>query len=231
MRVPTWLAILAALASGLDAKALYHRIYHPTLATDAKFSLRGTLHDGVLVDTSGLETDLTAFSEFISQLDTPQSLGEALYQLALERDSDLSSEDWLLSSVKACHLHTGSSDSIFLHLAGNGEPSAINYFLSPLPPDGVCPFTTRAEARVMKPLVFANTTVHVQKPRLPPLPELRPPPPLTPEGKVVTPEPEKSLLQKYWIYILAFLVFLVMSPGAPEEEGGGGPGGSGRGGR
>lgn len=80
-------------------------------------------------------------------------------------------------------------------------------------------------------------------------PELRPPPPLTPEGQVVTPEPEKSFLQKYWIYILAFFVFLgqfsllshhssrlltgtvAVTPGAPEEEGGGGPGGSGRGGR
>lgn len=119
MRVPTWLAILAALASGLDAKALYHRVYHPTLAADAKFSLRATLHDGVLVDASGLQTDLAAFSEFISQLDTPQSLDEALYQLALERDSDFSSADWLLSSVKAV------STSLFLiHLRTNRVVSA-----------------------------------------------------------------------------------------------------------
>jgi len=39
-------------------------------------------------------------------------------------------------------------------------------------------------------------------------PELRAPPPLTPEGQVVTPEPEKSFLQKYWIYILAVMVVL-----------------------
>ena len=39
-------------------------------------------------------------------------------------------------------------------------------------------------------------------------PELRSPPPLTPEGQVVTPEPEKSFIQKYWIYILAFMVVL-----------------------
>ena len=41
-----------------------------------------------------------------------------------------------------------------------------------------------------------------------PRPELRSPPPLTPEGQVVTPEPEKSFIQKYWIYILAFMVVL-----------------------
>ena len=39
-------------------------------------------------------------------------------------------------------------------------------------------------------------------------PELRAPPPLTPEGQVVTPEPEKSFIQKYWIYIAGFLIVL-----------------------
>lgn len=100
MHLPTWLAILAALASGLDAKALYHRIHHPTLAPAAEFSLRGTLHDGAVVDAPGLETDLASFSKFISQLDTTE-VNEALYQLAFERDSDLSPEDWILSSAKA----------------------------------------------------------------------------------------------------------------------------------
>lgn len=42
-------------------------------------------------------------------------------------------------------------------------------------------------------------------------PELRAPPPLTPEGKVVAPEPEKTFLQKYWVYILAFMVILGQS--------------------
>ena len=42
-------------------------------------------------------------------------------------------------------------------------------------------------------------------------PELRSPPPLTPEGQVVTPEPEKSFLQKYWFYILAVMVVLGQS--------------------
>lgn len=39
-------------------------------------------------------------------------------------------------------------------------------------------------------------------------PELRSPPPLTPEGKVVTPEPERSFIQKYWVYVLGFVVIL-----------------------
>jgi len=116
-------------------------------------------------------------------------------------------------------------------LAGNGEPYAINYFLSPVPPDGGCPFTTETEIRVIPPIAFPNTTVNAQRPRLPPLPELRSPPPLTPEGQVVTPEPEKSFIQKYWIYALAFVVIIAMAPAPPEEEGGAGPGGPGRGGK
>lgn len=101
LRLPTWLAILAALASGLDAQALYHRIYHPGLAPTAQFSLRGVLQDGAVVDASSLETDLASFAKFMSQPGTVGKLDEVLYQLAFERESDLLPEDWILSSVKA----------------------------------------------------------------------------------------------------------------------------------
>lgn len=36
-------------------------------------------------------------------------------------------------------------------------------------------------------------------------PELRVPPPLTPQGEPVQAVPEKSFIQKYWIYILVAL--------------------------
>ena len=101
LRLSTWLAGLLLLVSGLDAKALHHRIYHPTLAPGAQFSLRGTLNNGAVADAPGLQTDLVAFSNFISQLDTAEKLNGALYQLAFERESDLSPEDWIVSSVKA----------------------------------------------------------------------------------------------------------------------------------
>ena len=100
-RLTTWLAILLVLVSGLDAKALYHRIYHPTFAPDAQFSLRGTLHHGALADAPSLQTDLASFSKFISGLDTVEKLNGALYQLAFERESHPYPEDWIISSVKA----------------------------------------------------------------------------------------------------------------------------------
>ena len=42
-------------------------------------------------------------------------------------------------------------------------------------------------------------------------PELHAPPPLTPQGEVVQPVPEKSFLQKYWMYIAALLLIFCMS--------------------
>lgn len=43
-------------------------------------------------------------------------------------------------------------------------------------------------------------------------PGLRQPPPLTPQGTIVQPEPEKSFIQKYWIYIAVVLVALGAFP-------------------
>jgi hypothetical protein len=65
-------------------------------------------------------------------------------------------------------------------------------------------------------------------------PTLRPPPPLTPEGTIVEPIPEKSFFEKYWMYLLAaglmirkstslthhhhiFIFVPVISGAAPDE--------------
>jgi hypothetical protein len=37
---------------------------------------------------------------------------------------------------------------------------------------------------------------------------LRAPPPLTPQGTIAQPEPEKSLIQKYWVYVAVALIAL-----------------------
>jgi hypothetical protein len=43
---------------------------------------------------------------------------------------------------------------------------------------------------------------------------LRTPPPLTQDGEPVKPEPEKSFLQKYWMYIAVVLLAL----GEPRSD-------------
>ena len=52
-----------------------------------------------------------------------------------------------------------------------------------------------------------------------PRPDLSPPPPpsVSPDGKPIVPEVEKSFLQKYWLPLLG-VGFFVISQMAPEEK-------------
>ena len=110
----------------------------------------------------------------------------------------------------------------------------MDYFVLPIPHHGSCPKIkskkTTPAASVMnlsKRVQQLNTTVLLRRTENPPLcvlfispsifthpflrrPELREPPPLTPQGEVVKPQPEKSFLQKYWMYIGAFALILRM---------------------
>ncbi|KLO09899.1 hypothetical protein SCHPADRAFT_999921 [Schizopora paradoxa] len=168
----------------------------------------------------------------------------ALYQVAIERvESDgagLGGEGKVLSisSIRACHLPLASSAHLVLHLTSPSSslPFAIDQHVSPTPLSGACPSRKVLRDRLRSSstslpilLDLANTTVEIRTPVVPPLPALRTPPPLTPEGAPVQPVPEKSFVQKYWIYIAVGLFALMLAPGPPEE--GSAEGGSGGGGR
>jgi hypothetical protein len=188
-----------------------HRIYHPLLPP-VQFSIRGSLllSDGS-VTFSSAETvahDLRYFAESL------QSLDGALYQIALERKGDPTQGHWSFSSVNACHLPTHTEDHLVLHLTNQGDPFAVDYLVSPVPHNGACPDTN------IHPIAFppfANTSVSVRSQNFPPLPTLVTPPPLTAEGEVIKPEPEKSFFQKYWMYIMIAIFALLLTSG-PEEE-------------
>jgi len=164
---------------------------------------------------------------------------EVLYQLALEHPGDKHHSQWHVSAVKACHLAQSTYEDITLHLSSNTSepPFALDYFVGPIPHDGSCPrlpkrglVNQEKTATPETPLVsFANlarlnSTVHVKAPRVPPLPTLKTPPSLSPEGKVVQPPQEKTFLQKYWVYIAVAIAALALSPGPAEEDGQGGGG-------
>ena len=98
-------------------------------------------------------------------------------------------------------------------------PFSLDYSLSAVPPSGKCPSRKALDAHfqsssVALPLLLSpgNTTVAVRRASVPPLPELRAPPPLTPQGAPVKPEPEKNFLQKYWLYIAMGFIALRASP-------------------
>jgi len=152
-----------------------------------------------------------------------------------------------------CHLINAANENIVLHVPHpGGAPFALDYFLDTAPSDGTCPPSKASGLNLALP---HNVTITLSLPRQPPLfvviyltlghphahalfrPQLRVPPPLTPTGDPVVHEPEKTFLQKYWLYIvialgalsaftlLPFLLITphplpttsVMAPGPPEE--------------
>ena len=140
-----------------------------------------------------------------------------------------------------CHLDKASSEILILHLINGQDynPFALDYFLSPIPHDGSCkgPHKSRkgltpsiSLQRFANKIQHLNSTILLRRPDSPPSyvpmsihllrkyiqhilyrPELHAPPPLTPQGEVVQPVPEKSFLQKYWMYIVALLLIFCMS--------------------
>jgi len=198
---------------------VYHRLYEPN-QPESPFIARGTIlipgyGNASFEPSPSLSDDL---AQFAKQL---QAVKVALYQVALELDGEARPGQWdAVSAVKVCHLHQATSETLILHATHGGRPYALDYFVAPTPHNGACPKKSKAPAPL---LPFANnigsfnTTIEIRLPRLPPLPELRVPPPLTPEGEPVVPVPEKSFFQKYWVYLAAILLALMLSGGSEEE--------------
>lgn len=231
--------VLADPNAAVDPPRLYHRLFDPA-ASGAPWAERGTLAlpgpgsapsaSAHLVPADTLEADLAHFAQ---TLRSPDAAG-ALYQLALARPGAADPAHWHVSAVKACHLPQSTSEDIRVHLAADGTPYALDYFVAPVPRDGACPKRRRKDSKgeTAPPLRHvSNTTVSLVHPRHPPLPQLRVPPPLALDGKPVEPVPEKTFLQKYWIYMAVALFALLVSPGGEEEGSGQGaaPAGAGAG--
>jgi hypothetical protein len=225
-------------SDGPQPYRLHHRIYHPAFERPL-FEPRGLVHlrgpEGVgLPFLEPVKNIQEHFDNFGSALRTGaragDSVDEVLYQFALERPGDANHWAWDVSSVKACHLKDAKEEKLIVHLSPHdGTPYAIDYFISPIPHDGACSWSkTKKGKKTISPQSFAfkaftNTTVELRVGQLPPVPALRPMPQLTPQGEVKQPEPEKTFIQKYWIYMVGVLIALLIAPGPDESEGGGAP--------
>ncbi|KAH9045560.1 hypothetical protein EDB85DRAFT_41343 [Lactarius pseudohatsudake] len=226
-----FLLVLSSLVAPLRAFQLYHRILHPSLP-DQSFFHRGTIEEiergkARIEAAPSLQYDLLAFAE------TSAHVTDALYQLALDPHPGQSDSLWLISTVK-CHLINPTNERIVIHLPSpGGTPFALDYFLDF---DGACP-----PSRVSSPTLASprNATIIFSLPGQPPLfviiishllgpllifgfshrPELRTPPPLTATGDPVTQVPEKTFLQKYWLYIVIALGALLIAPSGEEGAG------------
>ncbi|THH02403.1 hypothetical protein EW026_g412 [Hermanssonia centrifuga] len=178
-------AFLPVVLATTDSLRLHHRIYHPSLPSEP-FTERGALlladsgpaAKASLVHSDTLQADLSSFLQAAQNIPQKDNDG-VLYQLALEHPGDTHHSQWHVSAVKACHLFQSTSETITLHLAVDGKPFAIDYFVTPIPHNGACP-KKRRRSTVTKsdsPDVpgapsFAlglNSTVLVRAPTFPPL--------------------------------------------------------------
>jgi len=219
------------VAAAAAAAVLHHRVTDPSLPV-LPFLKRA---DVALAQTNPADFAATVLQDdvdtFVDLLKDSADLSSAYYQVALETPTKSDQSDWAFSTVKACHLQNADSQTFVFYLSADSEPYAIDYFVSPINHNGSCPTPQLTSAEIMPRLQRLNTTFLFRGPSAPPLPELRAPPQLSPEGEVVQPIPEKTFLQKYWIYMAALAVVVLFGGGAPEEGSGqGGEGGGGGGG-
>lgn len=188
---------------------LFHRIVSPSSPLEAPpFTPRALV--SLLPEVHLVPDADPSLSSFQDEEGAPtHPPKDALYQLALIRPGDIHEGHFSMSSVKACHIidTAVNSDRITLLKSRNGTVYGVEYFLENIPHDGSCPRRTKKSTRSIRsveeiPLFTGgNTTVLFKQPSLPPLPALRTPPPLSPQGTPVVPPEEKSFLQKYWMYI------------------------------
>jgi len=226
MRLIAAASFLAVVTANVN---LYHKVFHPSLR-DLPYAHRASISfppdaNPIMISSPQLYDSLISFSEM---LETLQNTDGALYQLALEHEGDSSNALWDLSSVKICHLDKASSETLVLHLinAQDYNPFALDYFVSPIPHDGSCREPHISE-KGSTPSIYLqsfadkiqhlNSTILLRRPDSLPLPKLHAPPPLTPQGEVVQPVPEKSFLQKYWMYIVALLLIFFLAGGDEEK--------------
>ncbi|KAG8946688.1 hypothetical protein FRC04_011466 [Tulasnella sp. 424] len=184
--------------------------------------------------------------------------GEIFYQVALQRAEEDTPDMWDVQSVRLCHVPFSTSDTFVLHLSPSaksvidreGESKSFDdrnlvewfsYYVDPVPRDGSCSPATlgpsgssssntnkRKKPQPPAPLL-SNSTVEVRDVVFTPKVALRPPLPMSSTGEPIKPPPEKSFLQKYWMYIGAVMLVLAVAAPPESEEGpdngaGAGPG-------
>jgi len=202
--VLTWILLVGANEpAGLK---VYHRISLPGHSEET-WTMRGHFDKDSWIPASSFREDLAKLASNSHSRDP-----KCLYQVALERVEDNSYNSWDLASVKACHLQSITTENFVLHGTSN-EIYGLSYSVSPVPPSGGCHDASSQEV-----LVNLTTTVTTRYPTQPPTPELRTPPPLNPQGQVISPPPEKSFLQKYWVYIAGLFLVISLTGGGDEPQ-------------
>ncbi|CAE7120815.1 unnamed protein product [Rhizoctonia solani] len=194
---------VSALASNDTAVHIHHRIRLPG-AEPVPFSHKGTV---VLTPAGPSYSPAGAFRDQLAEWIS--SSPDARYDIALETQEN--PDDWPRSSVKLCHLSAAYEEFLTLHKTVSGDIFALDYHLDSVPKNGVCPHKPAA-------MYIASTDIQIKSPSPAFTPRLKVPPPIGSDGQPTKPVPEKSFIQKYWMYIVPGLIILLVLPAGPEDN-------------
>ncbi|KAJ3286453.1 hypothetical protein HK104_009034 [Borealophlyctis nickersoniae] len=149
-----------------------------------------------------------ALSRVFSSADDEDNDMTTLYRVSV-KDEEGSVQ--LNASVPLCLVRSsGYRDQFTLHLSDMGSLWHLDYLVSA----SEC----QKDSRASGPVTF-KSKVEVAKPVEGARPILEQIVQATPDGK---PPPEKTFLQKYWMYILPIVIILVMGGGGEEPRAAGG---------
>ncbi|KAG8935532.1 hypothetical protein FRC02_007676 [Tulasnella sp. 418] len=203
-----WHLLLFSGVASAATYRLHHRILDPDAQLAPSFAPRAT------VDVSNGVPIFNPDSEGVLSLQN--NLDRSWYQIALEHPSHKHSNDWFIQSVRACHALGNKADLILLHSASSEDVFGFDYFVQPLAHDGSCASNARVEPSQV---AFGNTTVAWKSVTIESTVALRTPPRLSEKGEPIQPPPEPTFFQKYWMWIVGFMIlFLAVAPDPGQQE-------------
>ncbi|WVN85091.1 uncharacterized protein L203_100233 [Cryptococcus depauperatus CBS 7841] len=196
---------LFAFASTSEQYEIYHRLL-PRVSD-------GTPRSFIPLGSISLLEQGTQSIEKRPWPDTPETTSEddgtGWYQVGLQLGD--SEDAWLFTSTRSCYLTT--PPTIQVHLDGL-RPVSISVQSSDIFVD--CAGNTNVKLPSDISIVDFVTAV----PEITLLPPLGPPPVVdSTTGAPITPPPEKTFLQKYWMYIVGLALFFAVQMGPDEPRG------------
>ncbi|WVQ73085.1 hypothetical protein IAR50_002648 [Cryptococcus sp. DSM 104548] len=166
-------------------------------------------------ETPGLAWPLAPSEGGHKAVEEVEDDGTGWYQVGVRLEDGDDEEDWLIASTRSCYL----SAPPLVKLQVNGMKLQSISVHSSDPDRNTC----GTSSVVKTPRDFSGVVFRTSNTVKTTLPLLGAPPVVDPTGAPVVPPPEKSFLQKYWMYIVGLALFFAvqMSPDEPREVGGG----------
>ncbi|KAJ3054219.1 ER membrane protein complex subunit 10 [Rhizophlyctis rosea] len=195
-------AVLGAEQVGLPFRRLH--VYHTI--NNGPYAKRGTIkYDHTSLKKSANTFEPLSEDPLILRVEGGIADRSSLYRVAVRIPG---SDKELNASTPFCFLYgAGFKDHITIHVDEKGEPWHLDYLV----PSSECKSPEQGTIEVQ-----FKTQVTIMHPVPATRPQLEEIVQGSPDGK---PPPEKSFLQKYWMYIVPILIILLLNGGEDSQGG------------